>query len=79
MDGGYDFRNDRFVVAMDYLQSTYLGHVYESTYLLTQDAVDRLPKEGAIEDPGDARAIQAIATLIERLPEDDERTGEIEV
>ncbi len=77
MNGTDQLSNNRFVVAMDYLQSEYLRQGYGNTFALIQAALERLPQDGAMEDQSAALAVRAIGALIERLPEDDKRTAEI--
>ncbi len=77
MRNGYDFSHDRLVLAMDYLQSKYLKREYTNTFVLIQDALDRLPQGGPIETEDDLNAVRSIGIVIERLPMDDEETAEL--
>ncbi len=72
-----DLYNNRFVLAMDYLQSEYLRQVYTNTEFLIQDALDRLLKDEANNWKEEELVVKSIGILIERLPVDAERTGEI--
>jgi len=72
------WRNNRFIIAMNYLQNDYLRQVYTDTFRLVTDALERLPREGSIENETDRLAIESVGTLMERLPGDDPRTLQIQ-